>query len=334
MKIDKKVLVAISGGVDSSFSLNLLKKEGYDAFALFFRLLGGKREEVAQKRASIVSKKIGTPFFVLDLREEFKERVIDSFLSKLKRGETPNPCVVCNREIKFSFLIEKMSYFSADFVATGHYAKIREGKIYIAEDENKDQTYFLWNLKREWLKNILFPLGEYGKKEEVKDKARELFFEKDIEESQEICFIPEDINSFLRENLGDCSGKIVDTHGKELGEHKGLFCYTIGQRKNIGLSGGPYYVVSKDIAENSLIISKDEEDLFAKELFFAEANLFSDISFPIEIEAKIRYRGERVKGVLSKDKLTFFSPQRAITPGQSVVFYKKSELLGGGIIKR
>ncbi len=334
MKKDKRVVVAISGGVDSSFSLNLLKKEGYETFAIFFKFLGSKREELAQKRASLVAKKLAVSFFVFDIEKEFKERVIDSFLGELKRGNTPNPCVVCNREIKFSFLVEKMNYLSADFIATGHYAKIKEGKISIAEDEKKDQTYFLWNLKREWLKDILFPLGDYGEKKVIKKKAKELFFKEEIEESQEICFIPEDINSFLRENLNDFAGKVTDINGKEVGEHKGLFYYTIGQRKNIGLSGGPYYVVSKDIVKNSLVVSKDKEDLFAKELTFTEANFFSDISFPIEIEAKIRYRGERAKGILLKDKLIFHSPERAITPGQSVVFYKDRELLGGGIIKK
>jgi len=360
-----KVLVLMSGGIDSSVSAALLKREGFalrqaqgtpelsrgvEVIGAFMKLANLPRFKEAEKRAKRVAKILKIPFYVFDLKKEFKKRIIDYFLEGYKKGITPNPCVVCNKEIKFGLLLEKALSLGADYVATGHYARIKKSairnsqsviyKLLRAKDKEKDQSYFLWMLNQDQLKRILFPIGNLTRKE-VENLAKK--FKLPVlraKKSVEICFIEKTINDFLRKHLGEKKGKIVDKEGKVLGEHKGLWFYTIGQRKRIGLSGGPYFVLDKDVKKNLLIVTKNEKDLYEKELICKNINWISgkEPKLPLKVKAKIRYRQNLASAVIIKNlqstiyNLQFSRPQRAITPGQSVVFYKREEVLGGGII--
>ncbi|OGZ26647.1 MAG: tRNA 2-thiouridine(34) synthase MnmA [Candidatus Nealsonbacteria bacterium RIFOXYB1_FULL_40_15] len=328
----KTVLVAMSGGVDSSVTALLLKEEGFCPIGVHFRLHSGYIEN--EKRVKSVAERIGIQFCVLDYRKEFKKEIIDSFIKDNKEGFTPNPCVLCNKIVKFNLLFKNLDKFNADYLATGHYVKIKEGKIFEAEDKEKDQSYFLWKSSQNILKKTLFPLGEY-KKSEVREIARKSALPVyNQPESQEICFISSNIEEFLKENLGVDKGNVVDKEGNVLGEHQGLWLYTIGQRRRIGLSGGPYYVIEKNIKDNSVIVSRNEEDLFSRELVFKNENWISgkEPKFPLKVGAKIRYRHKSSDALLEKNKIIFREPQRAITPGQSVVFYRGEEMLGGAVI--
>jgi tRNA-specific 2-thiouridylase len=360
----RKVLVLMSGGIDSSVAAALLKKEGFEVIGAFMRLADLPKFDEAKERAKKIAKILKIPFYVFNLKKEFKKKIIDYFLKEYKAGNTPNPCVLCNKEIKFGLILEKALSLGADFVATGHYArKIQNSKFKMqnenskckifkllrAKDKDKDQSYFLWMLNQEQLKRILFPIGNYTK-EEVKNFARKFKLPLlKVKKSVEICFIEKTINDFLRKYLKEKPGKIVDTQGKVLGEHRGLWFYTIGQRKGIGLSGGPWWVVDKDLKKNLLIVTKTEKDLLKKELFCKDVNWISgkEPKLPLEAKAKIRYKTDFVKVAIHSTfthlrkcaniknkiyKVIFKKPQRAITPGQSVVFYKGEEILGGGII--
>lgn len=354
----------MSGGVDSSVAAALLKKSGFDVIGVFLRFWTPKIDIDsrnfqnqccsfgAEIRARKVAQILKIPFYVLDFEKEFKERVVDYFLESYKKGITPNPCVVCNKEIKFGLLLEKAMEIGGDFIATGHYARtnlyiknskisknVKTVKLFRAKDKEKDQSYFLWMLNQKQLKRVLFPIGNYTRKE-VENFAKK--FKLPVlkaRKSVEICFIETTLNEFLKKYLKEKPGKIVDTKGNILGEHRGLWFYTIGQRRGIFLSGGPYFVVGKDFKKNFLIVSKNEKDLLKKELIFKNANWISgaEPKLPLKIKAKIRYRQPLAGGILSKlnkkkYKLIFGKPQRAITPGQSVVFYRGKEVVGGGII--
>jgi len=343
---NKKVIIAISGGIDSSVSAALLKRAGFDVTGVFFRLYDSPSFKRSEKKARETAKVLGISFVSLDLKKEFKEKVIKCFLEELKKGTTPNPCVICNREIKLAVLLKKMKEFRADFVATGHYArnvnipKSKIQKLLKAKDEEKDQSYFLWRLTQKELKHILFPVGDYRKKE-IKSLAKKFKLPAvNAPESQEICFVGKDIRKFLLFHLKQKTGKIINVEGEVIGEHLGVHFYTIGQRKRIGLSGGPWYVLDKDIKKNILTITKKESDLDKKEFFIKNMNWVSGQipKLPLKVKTKVRYRSpalpaEIIKKVSSKKwKVVLDRPQRAITSGQSAVFYKKQELLGGGII--
>lgn len=366
IKKNKKVVIAMSGGVDSSVAAALLKRAGFNLVGVFMKFwspLGGATRinadlhryenrccsSEAEARARKVAKILDIPFYVFNFKKEFKKRVVDYFLEGYKKSITPNPCVVCNKEIKFGLLLEKALKLDADFIATGHYArKVQDSKTKIleilkAKDKNKDQSYFLWQLSQKQLKHILFPIGNYTKTQ-VRGLAKKFNLPvSDIPESMEICFIQDTINDFLKRYLKLRPGKIVDIKGKVLGIHHGLPFYTIGQRKGIELSGGPYYVLEKDIKKNVLIVTKREKDLYAKELIAEKVNWVfgKEPTLPLKIEARIRYRHEPAQATITSIsnpknlktyKLTFNKFQRAITPGQSAVFYKGEKLLGGGII--
>jgi len=387
----KKVLVLMSGGIDSSVAAALLKKEGFEVIGALMRLANLSRFGEAKERAEKIAKILKIPFYVFNLEKEFKKKIINYFLKEYKAGNTPNPCVLCNKEIKFGLLLEKALSLGADFVATGHYARIkgirnkelgiREFKLLRAKDKNKDQSYFLWMLNQEQLKRILFPIGNYTK-EEVRNFARK--FKLPVlkaKKSVEICFIGKTVNEFLKKYLKKKSGLIVEKiSGKNqkkhsnilqnvrildgyriLGKHEGLWFYTIGQRKGIGLSGGPFWVLEKNLEKNLLIVTRNEKDLLKGELFcknvnwisgreprpLGEARPFGAAKLPLKVKAKIRYRQELADATVYPTfahlrkcanmknkiyKVIFEKPQRAITPGQSVVFYKGEEVLGGGTI--
>ncbi len=345
---NKKVAVAMSGGVDSSVTAALLKKAGFDVVGVFMRLWPSSKKDFkkfqnryffseAEKRAFQVAKKIAIPFQTFNLEKEFKKRVVNSFLEEYKKGVTPNPCVVCNKEIKFGLLLERVLKSKVDYLATGHYVKNKNGKIFKAKDKNKDQSYFLWKLDQKQLKHVLFPVGDLTK-DQVKKLAKKLDLPVfNTSESMEICFIKTTVNNFLKEYIKTKPGDIINVRGKILGNHQGLVFYTIGQRKGIGLAGGPFWVLAKDFKRNTLVVTLNEKDLYKKELKAKNINWVSGKSpkLPLKARVKIRYRQELIPAILSGKrglKIVFDKPQRAVTPGQSVVFYKKQELLGGGII--
>jgi len=336
--MNKKVVVAMSGGIDSSIAAALIKESKVETIGVFMRIYPDPLRG-SEKRARKIAQILNIPFFVLDLRKEFKNKIINYFLKEYKKGRTPNPCVLCNKEIKFGLLLKQVRKMGAEFLATGHYARVKAQKLLKAKDREKDQTYFLWQLDQKKLKHILFPIGGYTKKQ-VKDLAKEFKLPMSgVQESQEICFIKNTCNDFLLKHLKKNPGNIVDAKGKVIGEHKGLWFYTIGQRKGINVSGKkPLYVLKKDIRKNILIVTENKKDLESKELTVKDINWISGKApkLPLRVMAKVRYRTCSSRAKIMKDvksyKVVFDKPQRAITVGQSVVFYKGAEVLGGGII--
>lgn len=350
-----KVVVAMSGGVDSSVAAALLKKQGCDVIGVFMKFWketgeGGKEynrccSPDSERRARQVAKILGIPFYVFNFEKEFKKKIVDYFLKGCEKGITPNPCVLCNKEIKFGLLLEKTLELGANYAAMGHYVKkvqssnFKIQKLLAAKDKEKDQSYFLWQLNQEQLKRVLFPIGDY-KKSEVRNLAEKfkLPFKK-VPESMEICFISKNTEGFLGKYLKAKPGLIVDKKRTKLGKHQGLYFYTIGQRKGIGLSGGPYYVIAKNMKKNELVVSKNEKDLLKKELVTQNVNWISgeEPKIPLKVRVKIRYHSPAVLATIcklhnTKYKILFEKPQRAVTPGQSAVWYQGQELLGGGEI--
>jgi tRNA-uridine 2-sulfurtransferase len=362
VKNKPKIVVAMSGGVDSSVAAALLKQAGFDVIGIFMKFWkdpsagSGQADEnrccsvESEKLARLVAKKLGIPFYVLNVEKEFKRKVVDYFLKDYKKGNTPNPCVVCNKEIKFGFLIKKALSLGADFIVTGHYARIENGKLFKGKDKAKDQSYFLWQLDQKQLDRVLFPVGGYTKPEVRKLAKKFKLPTAETPESQEVCFIKDTTSDFLKKYLKTKPGNIIDIEGKKLGKHNGLWFYTIGQRRGLEIPQGsasaqkgsgetkPYYVVAKDSKKNILIISKNQKDLAKKELVASDVNWTVLQKLPMNAEVKIRYKSDFAKAKISaigknKVKIVFIKSQRAITPGQSVVFYRREELLGGGIIK-
>ncbi len=361
----------MSGGVDSSVAASLLKKKNYDVIGAFMRFWkepghGENRccSSVSERRARKVAKILKIPFYVFNFEKQFKKRIVDYFLKENKKGNTPNPCIVCNKEIKFGLLLEKALKLDANFVATGHYARTKkvenrkqkiEYKLLKGKDKEKDQSYFLWMLDQKQLNRILFPIGDYTR-EEVEKLAKKFKLPfSGVKKSQEICFVPRTTEDFLKKHIKSKAGAIITKEGKKTGEHEGLWFYTIGQRKGIKLPGGPYYVLDKDLKKNLLIVTKNEKDLYQNELIAKNVNWISGKApkLPFKVMVKIRYRHKVASATMYKMldikyKILFNSPQRAITPGQSVVFYspatifakgkiwagKHQELLGGGIIDK
>jgi len=357
----RRVVVAMSGGVDSSVASALLKNAGFDVVGIFMKFWkegsGGENRccsAESEKLARQVAKKIGIPFYVLNAEKEFKKKVVDCFLKEYKAGNTPNPCVVCNKEIKFGFLIERALKIGANFVATGHYAIIKNGKLLKSRDKDKDQSYFLWQLNQRQLKHILFPIGKYTKPEVRKLAKKFELPTAQAPESQEICFVHTTIYDFLEKYLKTKPGKIISSEesaglrhpqtcgcrrpAKLLGEHQGLWFYTIGQRKGLEIPQGPYFVIDKNKKKNLLIVSKNKKDLEKKELIAKNVNWILLPKLPLQAQVKIRYKSNLAKAKIlkhskNKVKIIFEKPQKAITPGQSAVFYKDKELLGGGVVE-
>ncbi len=388
----RKVIVAMSGGVDSSVAAALLKKQGYDVVGIFMRFWHETRNsadqnadergnensccsEGAEAAARAVAVKLKIPFYVFNFAREFKKEVVDYFLAEQARGSTPNPCVVCNKKIKFGLLFEKALAMGADFLATGHYARVKKVsgtlkkgyltplyKLYSAKDKNKDQSYFLHQLNQRQLSRIIFPLADYTK-DEVTQLAKKWRLPCRREQSFDLCFMKSDHKSFIKKYLKLKPGTISDLKENILGSHDGLAIYTIGQRKSISLSRGPWWVVKKNERRNILYVSNNEKDLYAKELVAEKIywvggqaprlrqSYGGQAKMPLKVLAKIRYKSEAGKAILRGPtseksgisrgrtspkslRVVFTKPQRAITPGQSVVFYSRAgEVLGGGVIE-
>ncbi len=339
----ERIVCALSGGIDSAVSAALMKESGdLEVKAVFMKLGTGRTQKEAEVRARRIAKTLKIPFQVVNLKKEFNRIIVDRFLRDYKRGITPNPCVACNKEIKFKLLFQKVKEGGEEFLATGHYARLemRKGGIRLlrGRDTEKDQSYFLWRLDHKILRNVMFPVGGY-KKGEVKKMAVKFGLPAaEIPESQEACFIEGRTANFLRKHLKTNPGKIVDVSGAELGEHQGLWFYTIGQRRGIRVPEGPFYVVDKNINKNLLVVSKNEKDLYKKKTPLKNVNWISGKKpgLPIALKVKIRYKHKAVPARLSfknrRYRLDFKKPQRAVTPGQSAVFYQGMEVLGGGEI--
>lgn len=349
---NKKIAVAMSGGVDSSVAAALmLEKYGRENIIGLTMKLFCYGENIKERNccsleaiedAQAVCQKLGIAHYVVDVEKEFEKEVIDNFISEYKKGLTPNPCIRCNKLIKFDYLLKKAREYGAETLVTGHYARIEKidlgYKLLKATDKNKDQSYFLYNLNQDQLQHVLFPLGEL-KKPKVREIAKNIgLITAEKTESQDICFIPKTVGEFLSEKIKSKEGKIIDKTGKILGKHNGLAFYTIGQRK--GLGGGfskPMFVIGVNRRKNELIIGSENE-LYKKKLFLDEISWISNKKpkFPLTCKAKIRYQANEAKCLVDhSDKriiVTFTKPQKAITPGQSIVFYLGEEIIGGGII--
>jgi len=337
----------MSGGVDSSVALYLLKEQGFNVIGVTLKFFKGQDIETAKK----VCKQFDAKYLLINASKLFKEKIISYFLKEFKQGRTPNPCFFCNRDVKLEFLLDVAKKENARYIATGHYAIVKDGLLLKAKDKTKDQTYFLAFLKKKHLAKLIFPLGDYTK-QEVYKIAKEQKIKIQEKPSQDLCFITNKVCEFLEKRLGNKKGKIIDERGNILGEHKGIWFYTIGQRKGIKLPGGPFWVNGFD--GNDVLVSKNEKHLFKKEVLLSNLNFIVEKPKKlIQVQAKIRYRQESRSAKLQRIgrseenlisdltrgsrtsprwKLIFDEPQRAVTPGQIAVFYKGDLCLGGGVI--
>lgn len=353
----KRVLLGMSGGVDSSVAAIILMEHGYEVIGATMKLWDPEDDEGQSKccgddsilDAKRVCDKLGIPHYTLNLKEEFKKCVIENFIEEYANARTPNPCIECNKYLKFNYFFRKAMELGCDYIATGHYAKTEFSDKYnqvVLKKSNagkKDQSYVLYNIPKDIINKVLFPLGQFENKEQIRKIAEkhDLLTAKKPD-SQEICFIPDDdYAKFLSKNgrVESKPGKIVDNQGNVLGTHKGLIHYTIGQRKGLGIAHEtPLYVVKLD-AQNNLLVVGDEKDIFSKELYANNLNftVYIKKDLPIKVNAKIRYGAKEAEATLfpevnGKVKVEFETPQRAITKGQSVVFYIDDVLIGGGKI--
>ena len=352
-----RVIVAMSGGVDSSVAALLLKRQGYEVIGVTMRLWTVERDDLPRlnKRccsvedtddARRVCQVIGVPHYVLNFEREFQTHVVDYFCAEYDRGRTPHPCLACNDKIKFDFLLRRAMFLDADYIATGHYARVHPNgaglKLLKGADGNKDQSYVLFTLTQRELRRLLLPVGEHPKAA-IRQLAAEAGLPvADKPDSQEICFIPDgDYRKFVGERHKPRPGEIVDTDGTLLGRHPGIHFFTIGQRRALGLSdnsGVPRYVVNIEPRTNRVVVGTENE--LYRDRFWASGVNFvpgTQPDGPIQITAKIRYKSSASRATVVPHgewaEVRFDEPQRAITAGQAVVFYDGEEVMGGGIIE-
>lgn len=359
--INKTVVVAMSGGVDSSVAAALLKEQGYNLIGITMKTWGfddfPEKDSGCCSLETIYSAKnvahnLGFPHYTLDFTEKFNDIVISNFISEYLKGNTPNPCVLCNKAIKWGALLEKAESLGADYIATGHYAKVNYNEIYkrfiisAANDNQKDQSYALWRVSQYALSKTLFPLSNYTKSE-IRNIAREMGLKSaDTPDSQEICFVPnDDYRELIQIRLPELSEKLsggdILYHDKKIGTHKGYPYYTIGQRRGLNVAIGKKIYVSGTDPEKNIVTVDDESGLFHSGFTANEINLmmFDKIESPVKAKVKIRYNDKGSEALIEQTgedlvKVTFDTPQKAITPGQSAVFYSGNDLIGGGIIDK
>ncbi|NLK21601.1 MAG: tRNA 2-thiouridine(34) synthase MnmA [Epulopiscium sp.] len=355
----KKVVVGMSGGVDSSVAAYILKEQGYDVIGMTMQIWQDElRDEVgdnggccglsAVDDARRVCQKLNIPHYVVNFKSDFKDKVIDYFIDEYSKGKTPNPCIACNRYIKWESMLSKALQLGADYIATGHYAKVvhlpkrDRYALKVSTDTGKDQTYALYNLTQEQLRHTLMPLGNYNKSE-IRKIAQDIGLGVATKpDSQEICFIPDNnYGAYIEENYKKpiAPGNFIDIKGNILGKHRGIIYYTVGQRKGLGVSfGKPMFVIGIRPESNEVILGEHEE-VFSKILYAHKINFFpmEKIEGSIKTMAKIRYSHRAATCTIEMQddntlKCTFDESQRAITPGQAVVFYDDDIVIGGGTI--
>ncbi|MBL7684910.1 MAG: tRNA 2-thiouridine(34) synthase MnmA [Deltaproteobacteria bacterium] len=355
-----RVICAMSGGVDSSVAALLLKQAGHEVIGVSMKLSDTPTDPSVQTSgccsvkdfndARAICDSLQIPFYAMNFKEPFKKKVMDNFVSEYLLGRTPNPCVLCNQEIKFDAFLAKAQELQADYVATGHYAQIHQDpqtktySLFRGKDRNKDQTYFLFSLQQNELSKILFPVGHLTKPE-VRAIAREYHLKtKDKPESQEVCFVPNDdpgafIDSYAPESVSG-SGEFIDESGKVLGEHPGIHYFTIGQRRGTQVAMGKRFYVKSIDPQTKRITLAEDASLFHQELIADQSSWTLSLPRPEEkIQAKIRYRTVAAECVVRstdsrKIQVTFTEAQRAITPGQAIVFYQGEQVLGGAWIEK
>ncbi|MBR7061042.1 MAG: tRNA 2-thiouridine(34) synthase MnmA, partial [Eubacterium sp.] len=348
----KKAIIAMSGGVDSSVAAYFMKEKGFECIGATMKLYDNENIGISTEKtccslsdiedARAVCRKLGMPYYVFNFKEEFEEKVIDKFIKTYEEGATPNPCIDCNRYLKFEKLMQRMTELGFDYIVTGHYADIEEknGRFLLKKgrDLSKDQSYVLYSLTQEQLSHTLFPLGRYSKDEIRAIAEKEGFLNAKKHDSQDICFVPDgDYAKFIEEHLGKTykKGNFVDKNGNILGEHSGIIRYTIGQRKGLGIAlGEPAYVCEKNIEENTVVLGSNE-DLMSSKLEAADFNwIYEKPSEKIKCSAKTRYNMTEqpceayVEG--NRVFVEFEKPQRAVTKGQAVVLYDGDYVIGGG----
>ncbi len=356
-KDQKTVVVAMSGGVDSSVAAVLLHEQGYKVIGVTMRLFP-QGEDTASKLnksccsledvedARSVCRNIGARHYYLNFEKEFNEHVIDYFISEYQKGRTPFPCLACNDRLKFDFLLKRAKFLKADYIATGHYAQIKiknaNFELIKGSDETKDQSYVLFNLKQSIMQKLKLPIGSYSKNQ-IRDIARKYtLINSEKPDSQDICFIPDgNYKKYIKSKMDDTSGNIIDSTGSILGEHQGIHNFTIGQRKGIGISSKSKPIfVTKIYSDTNNVEVGPVKELMKDKAFISSVNFLSGVlpKNKIRIHAKIRYKSIPATGVLlvhenGDAEIKFDEPQRAITPGQAIVFYSGSKVLGGGFIE-
>ncbi len=355
VKIRKKVLIALSGGIDSAVSTHLLLKAGFEVEAGFMKnwsktegLLKNDCPWLEDRREALrVAAFFGIPLHTLDFEKQYQKGVMDYFFKEYKAGRTPNPDVMCNKEIKFKLLYGWAMKNGFDYMATGHYAQVIQVKkdgyeLHRSADEFKDQTYFIYNVRKDQLPHLLFPIGGMNKKQ-VRALAKKIKLPNaERQESMGLCFVGKiRLKDFLEQKLKRKPGVIIDQDGKEIGEHEGLHYYTLGQRQGIKVgSGGPFYVTKKDIEKNILFVTNNPEDknLYIKEVFIQSVNWINEPKkFPVKLVGRFRHQGELIKLTAERVnhelyKVKFSTPQKAVASGQSLVLYHGKNCLGGGVI--
>lgn len=357
----KKVMLGMSGGVDSSVAAAVLLQEGFEVIGVTMQIWpdldqdrknseGGCCSLSAVDDARRVADKLGIPYYVMNFKDIFEDKVINYFKEEYIKGRTPNPCIACNRHIKFEAMLQKAIGMGMDYISTGHYAKIEYDEtlnrflLKKSVTDKKDQTYALYTMTQEQLSRTVMPIGEFAK-ENVRDMAKDLGLTVASKpDSQEICFVEDnDYGRFICENTNHkvIPGDFVDTKGKFLGKHKGIIHYTIGQRKGLGIAfGKPMFVVDIDVEQNKIVLG-DEKEVFSESLVACDLNFISidKLSEPLKVKSKIRYSAKEAASTIyplenGKVKVLFDAPQRAVTPGQSVVFYDEDVVVGGGVIEK
>ncbi len=348
----KKVMLGMSGGVDSSVAAYLLKKQGYDVVGVTLNLWQEKCDDGCNSLSAVedakkVADKLGIPFYVFDFKDLFEKNVIDYFTDEYLNGRTPNPCIACNKHIKFDAMLKKAESMGIDYIATGHYARISYDDVFEryllkkSKTDAKDQTYVLYNMTQHQLSHIIMPLGDY-EKDEIRKIAQEIGIEvANKPDSQEICFVADnDYAGFIERRIGKKlpEGDFLDVNGNVIGKHRGIIHYTVGQRKGLGAFGKPMFVVKIDAKNNAVILGEKgteyKESLIADKPNFI---LFEKLTEPINVKCKVRYNQTEVPCTVcpienGRIRVDFDNPQRAVTPGQAVVFYDGDKLVGGATI--